>query len=63
VGKSTVIRHKSGYFRFAWTPRGIQGASLVKAIARDLPIGPQGLQALLVFCEVYGKELPEEFEE
>ena len=60
---TSVIRHESGQFRFTWTPRGVQGASLMKAVARDLSLGPQGLHALLIFCEVHGKELPEAFEE
>ena len=60
---TTVIRLESGQFRFTWTPRGVQGASLMKAIARDLSLGPNGLHALLVFCESHGKDLPDEFEE
>jgi hypothetical protein len=53
-----VIRHQRGHFLFTWTPRGLQGASLMKAVARDLSLGPKGLHALLVFCELHGKDLP-----
>lgn len=59
---TTVIRHESGRFLFSWTPRGLQGASLMKAIARDLSLGPKGLHSLLVFCELHGKDLPDDLE-
>ena len=46
----------SGKYGFKWTPKGFERSRWVKEIATELNLGPEGMCALLVVCELHASD-------
>jgi hypothetical protein len=48
-----AIHDVTGRYMFKWTAKGLERSRWLKEIGGELQLGPQGMCALLVLCELH----------